>query len=136
MKKHYDVVAAIIVNDGKILCAKRNKGYFIGRWEFPGGKIEFGETKECALVREIMEELGIRIAIKNHYMDVAFDYQDFTIHLATYVCGGDRNGIILTDHCDIVWKEKHGLNDLQWCDADGIIVDALVKDNDFLRIQS
>ena len=73
MKKVVDVVAAIIVRDGKVLATERGYGEFKGGWEFPGGKIEQGECPEAALIREIKEELDADISIDSHLVDVEYD---------------------------------------------------------------
>src|SRR5574344_2062956 len=73
-KKRIRVVAAIIRNGGKIFCAQRAYGFLKGKWEFPGGKIEQGETPEKALIREIKEELDTQIVVDDFVMNVVYEY--------------------------------------------------------------
>jgi 8-oxo-dGTP diphosphatase len=127
MKKNYKVVAAIIIDNGRALCAQRNHGYFKDRWEFPGGKVETFETKEDALIREIQEELSIKIEIDCFFMDVTYEYQDFIINLSTYLCRTLEDNIKLVDHSAVVWKKFVEMAELEWCEADEIVVKALIK---------
>lgn len=87
--KEIEVVAAIIKNDNKILCTQRDvsKNEEVSfKWEFPGGKIESGETQEEALAREIKEELNIDINIENYFMEVNYFYTSFKLKMHTYLC--------------------------------------------------
>lgn len=84
--KTYNVVAAIILKDGKVLCSQRGYGEFKDKWEFPGGKIEQGETETEALIREIKEELGADIKVEDHLCDVHYDYPSFHLDMHCYIC--------------------------------------------------
>lgn len=84
--KTIDVVAAIIVNDGKYLATQRGYGEYKDGWEFPGGKIEAGETPEEALCREIREELAVDISIDKLLCTVDYDYVSFHLHMLCFIC--------------------------------------------------
>ena len=80
--KKIEVVTAIIINDGKILCVQRGPAkveYISKKWEFPGGKVEAGETQQQAIIREIKEELGIKIEIEKEFISVDHTYPDFQL---------------------------------------------------------
>ena len=84
--KTIDVVAAIIVKDSEILATQRGYGEFEGGWEFPGGKVEEGETPEQAIVREIHEELNAKIAVKDFLVQVEHDYPTFHLSMKCFIC--------------------------------------------------
>lgn len=84
--KRIEVVAAIIVHDGKILATQRGYGNYKGSWEFPGGKIEPGEAPEAALVREIHEELDADIKVGPKLITVDYDYPEFAMTMQCFVC--------------------------------------------------
>ncbi len=89
VKKHYEVVAAAIMHGGKVLCMQRGQtrfAYTSHKWEFPGGKIEPGETPEEALRREIREEMDLEIAVGRLITTVSHEYPDFSITMRTYEC--------------------------------------------------
>lgn len=126
--KRVEVVAAIIQKDNKIFCAQRNLAKSMGgKWEFPGGKIEIGETREEALVREIREELDSDIVVDNYLMTVEHDYPTFHITMHAYLCTLVKGELILKEHNDSVWLSKGELLNLDWADADMPIVDKLLN---------
>ncbi len=87
--KHIEVVAAIIINNDKILCVQRSPSkfsYISMKYEFPGGKVEVNESNEDALKREIKEELHIEIDVKNHFQTVQHQYPDFFITMYSFIC--------------------------------------------------
>ena len=84
--KTIEVVAAIIVHDGKILATQRGYGDYAGGWEFPGGKREPGEQPEEALRREIREELDAEIEVGRHLVTVSYEYPEFFLHMQCFVC--------------------------------------------------
>ena len=87
IKPHYEVACAVIEKDNKILCCRRGpKGETAFKWEFPGGKLEPGETKEEALVREIKEELNTEIKINKFLITVNHEYNTFKVTLHVYLC--------------------------------------------------
>ena len=129
--KHYEVVAAIIFNDDKILCVQRNSSkysYISNKFEFPGGKIEIGETKFQALYREIFEELNLKIEIKSEFLSVFHQYPDFEITMHSFLCKADSSNLILKEHIDFKWLNKNKLLDLDWAAADVPIVEKLINE--------
>ena len=84
--KNIKVVAAIIINNGKVFATQRGYGEFKDSWEFPGGKIEIGETPEQALVREIQEELDTQINVKEKIDTVEYDYPNFHLSMDCFIC--------------------------------------------------
>lgn len=130
MKKHMNVVCAILVNDrNEILCAKRkNYGELASKWEFPGGKIEIGESPEVALTREIDEELAITLADPYHYHSIYYEYKTFTLNLHAYICNVDSLNYTLNDHEQAKWLSINRLKSLDWADADRPIIDKLIRE--------
>lgn len=116
--KEIKVVAAIIQKENKILATKRGYGEFINMWEFPGGKIESGETKEQALVREIKEELNIEISVDKFAIDIEYQYPNFYLFMSCFMCSIKEGSIELLEYNDGKWITKEDLNTLNWLPAD------------------
>ena len=116
--KEIKVVAAIIQKENKILATKRGYGEFIKMWQFPGGKIESGETKEQALVREIKEELNIEISVDKFAIDIEYQYPNFYLFMSCFMCSIKEGSIELLEHNDGKWITKEELNTLNWLPAD------------------
>lgn len=116
--KEIKVVAAIIQKENKILATKRGYGEFINMWEFPGGKIESGETKEQALVREIKEELNIEINVDKFAIDIEYQYPNFYLFMSCFMCSIKEGSIELLEHNDGKWITKEELNTLNCLPAD------------------
>lgn len=116
--KQIKVVAAIIQKENKILATKRGYGEFINMWEFPGGKIEPGETKKQALVREIKEELNIEINVDKFALDIEYQYPNFYLFMSCFMCSIKEGSIELLEHNDGKWITKEELNTLNWLPAD------------------
>lgn len=116
--KEIKVVAAIIQKENKILATKRGYGEFINMWEFPGGKIEPGETKEEALIREIKEELNIEINVDKFVIDIEYQYPNFYLFMSCFMCSIKEGSIELLEHNDGKWITKEELNTLNWLPAD------------------
>lgn len=116
--KEIKVVAAIIQKENKILATKRGYGEFINMWEFPGGKIESGETKMQALVREIKEELNIEISVDKFAIDIEYQYPNFYLFMSCFMCSIKEGSIELLEHNDGKWITKEELNTLNWLPAD------------------
>lgn len=107
------VVCGVIFNEGRILlCRRKPEKPLGGYWEFPGGKIEVGETEEEFLYRELQEELGIRVEIERYFKSVVHDYDGFTIELIAYICRSGQSVCVLTDHDEYEWVDKSEL--LNW----------------------
>lgn len=116
--KEIKVVAAIIQKENKILATKRGYGEFINMWEFPGGKIEPGETKAEALIREIKEELNIEINVDKFAIDIEYQYPNFYLFMSCFMCSIKEGSIELLEHNDGKWITKEELNTLNWLPAD------------------
>ena len=116
--KEIKVVAAIIQKENKILATKRGYGEFINMWGFPGGKIESGETKEQALVREIKEELNIEISVDKFAIDIEYQYPNFYLFMSCFMCSIKEGSIEFLEHNDGKWITKEELNTLNWLPAE------------------
>ncbi len=126
--KYIEVVAAVIKDNDKFLCAQRKDNkfeYLAFKFEFPGGKIEANETFEDCLRREIKEELSASIHSISFLMDVYHDYPDFSVHITFFECAIDKNKIALLDHKKIIWKAAKELKTLDWAEADLPVVNLL-----------
>jgi 8-oxo-dGTP diphosphatase len=127
--KKIDVVAAVIVNNEKVLCVQRDTtkyDYLSYKYEFPGGKVEKGETLEAALTREIREELRMDITINRHFLTVEHAYPDFNITLHCYLCSCENTHLTLTEHIDAKWMPIDLIATLDWAEADIQVVDKIV----------
>ena len=128
--KTINVVAGIIEYNGLILCTQRqdNADKTIAlKWEFPGGKIEEGESKESALKREIIEELNISIKDLQPFCDVEYCYPNKLVKMYCYVCKCNSNKITLNVHNDYKWLKKEDLESLEWAPADVPVVKKLLE---------
>lgn len=124
-RKHYHVVAAVVEVDGRVLCMQRGEtryAYTSHLWEFPGGKIEEGETPEQALHRELMEEMSLDVEVHELLATVTHDYPDFTITLAAYRCTADDTAMVMREHAASRWLPWDQLSTLPWCAADEKLV--------------
>ena len=120
-RKHYSVVAAVIEVDGEVLCMQRGVTryeYTSHLWEFPGGKVEEGETPQQALHRELMEEMNLDVVVHEQLATVTHDYPDFTITLAAYRCTASTTDFIMREHAASRWLPWDELLTLPWCAAD------------------
>lgn len=123
--KTVNVVAAIICNGNKYFATQRGYGEFKDWWEFPGGKIEPGETPEEALCREINEELDIEITIDAHLVTVDYDYPKFHLHMSCYLCHVSSGTPTLIEAESARWLSKDELFSVDWLPADLIVVDKI-----------
>lgn len=131
--KHIEVVAAVIVVNRKVLCVQRNKDkydYISYKYEFPGGKVEKGESLEQALRREILEELNMDIRIQRDFLTVKHDYPDFRITLHSFLCTCDHKDLTLNEHIDSKWMDRDLLAVLDWAEADIAVVDKIVYEGE------
>ncbi|WP_243073829.1 (deoxy)nucleoside triphosphate pyrophosphohydrolase [Microbacterium sp. SS28] len=119
MRKQINVVGAVIVRDGTVLCAKRGPlGSLAGRWEFPGGKIEPGETARAALEREIAEELECAVDVGDEVTKTAYEYDFGVVTLTTFWCELLEGSPRLTEHAEVRWCLPGELEELDWAPAD------------------
>ena len=123
--KTIEVVAAIIVRDGKVFATKRGYGKWQGWWEFPGGKIEAGESPEDALVREIREELDAEIAVGDLVETVEWDYPDFHLTMHCFLCSFLSESVHLNEHEAAAWLTPETLDSVRWLPADEGLVEKL-----------
>ena len=123
--KKIEVVAAIIQREGAYFATQRGYGEFEGMWEFPGGKIEPGESREVALKREIQEELGVDIAIENLLCTTEYDYPSFHLTMHCYLCSVASGEIELREHKSALWLTANRLDDVAWLPADKEVIDKL-----------
>lgn len=128
--KTVHVAAAVIVNEGKVLCVQRNENkyeYISKKWEFPGGKVEENEQIENTIKREILEELNIEIGIDRFLIQVQHQYPDFKLIMDTFLCIIENGQLNLNEHIDFKWLQKDQLLSLDWAGADVPIVHELLK---------
>lgn len=126
--KRIHVVAAIIIENGKVFAAKRkNSGELALKWEFPGGKIEPGETGEAAIIREIKEELSATIVVNHYFMTVEHQYNSFHLTMDAYRCTIEEGTLEISEHVDSRWLTTEELHSLDWAAADIPIVDAIAR---------
>lgn len=123
--KTLNVVAAIIKQDNKILATKRGYGEFINLWEFPGGKIEPNETKEEAIIREIQEELNVKIKVDEFALKLEYQYPTFYLKMDCFICTIEEGEIQLLEHNSAKWLTKEELDSVEWIPADIQAVDYL-----------
>ena len=123
--KKIDVVAAILHRDGAYFATQRGYGEFEGMWEFPGGKIEPGESLEVALKREIQEELGVDIAIENLLCTTEYDYPSFHLTMHCYLCSIASGEIELREHKSARWLRPEELGSVEWLLADKDVISRL-----------
>ena len=128
MTKTIEVVAAVIFQEGKVLCVQRDeheREYVSLKWEFPGGKVEVGETREDALVREIEEELAVEIHQLQYLMTVEHSYPDFQLTMHAYTCALKAGEVKLREHVGLKWLAVEELDQLDWAAADVPVVERL-----------
>lgn len=119
MKRHIHVACAIIVQQEKILAAQRSESMSLPlKWEFPGGKIEAGETPADCLARELLEELGITVAIEAPLPPATHSYGDFTVTLYPFLCRMAGGTVTLHEHKAAAWIEPQRILELDWAAAD------------------
>ncbi len=126
--KTIEVVAAIIHQDGRILATQRGYGEYQGLWEFPGGKMEPGETEEQAIVREIGEELNVEIGVERKVCTVEHDYPQFHLRMHCFWCSIVSGELELREHQSARWLEQTEWESVEWLPADVAVVEALRKE--------
>ena len=123
--KTVKVVAAIIIHDNKIFATQRGYGEFKDGWEFPGGKIEPGETPQEALAREIKEELDIEIEVKDFLETVEYDYPEFHLSMDCFFCSIRSGELVLKEHEAAKWLTVETLDSVDWLPADKGLVEGI-----------
>ena len=123
--KTIEVVAAIIRHEDQILATQRGYGDFEGGWEFPGGKMEAGETPQEALVREIQEELDTEIRVEDFLMTVDYDYPAFHLTMHCFLCTVVSGRLELKEHESAMWLVPQDLRTVNWLPADEAVVEKL-----------
>ena len=123
-----EVVAALIWNRGRFMICQRSKNKSRALlWKFVGGKVEKGETKEQALIRECREELDITVSVGNEFMSVTHEYPDITVHLTLFNVTIKEGEPTLIEHCDLKWITSAEIQNYEFCPADSEILAEIVN---------
>ena len=125
--KKIEVVAAIFRKDDRIFATEKGYGEFKGYWEFPGGKVEIGESLEEALKREIREELQVEIHIEEKFTELDYDYPHFHLTMHCYFCSVVSGEIKLVEATEGKWLRKEELDSVRWLLADISLIEELKK---------
>lgn len=125
--KTIEVVAALIVHDGRIFATERGYGDWKGWWEFPGGKVEPGEKPEAALAREIREELATEISVDRYVTTIEWDYPAFHLSMRCYLCSVVSGSLTLLEHEAAAWLGRAHLRTVRWLPADESIIDTIAS---------
>ena len=123
-----NVVAAIITDGGKVLATQRGYGEWKGWWEFPGGKIEPGETPHDAIMREIKEELAVGIEVEKKLTTVEYDYPAFHLSMQCYLCHIVSGRLSLLEHDDLRWLSTDDIGSVRWLPADREVIPLIVRE--------
>ena len=121
------VVAAIIIEHGKVFATQRGYGEFKDGWEFPGGKIEPNETPEDAIVREIKEELDTEVEVVELLDTVEYDYPNFHLSMDCFICKIKSGDLVLKEHEAAKWLTKETLGSVEWLPADQGLIPQIEK---------
>ena len=125
--KKINVVAAVIRDDNKIFATERGYGDYKGWWEFPGGKIETGESPEEALVREIKEELDSEINVDEYIGTIEYDYPEFHLSMRCYWCTLLSGDLTLKEAEDARWLDAGTIDSVKWLPADMELIETIKK---------
>lgn len=125
--KTIEVVAAIIIKDGQVFATQRGYGEFQGWWEFPGGKMEAGESAQAALKREIREELNAEIEVNELLETVEWDYPNFHLTMHCFICSLLSESLHLNEHEAATWLTNKTLGSVKWLPADEILLDKIAE---------
>lgn len=130
--RDFEVAAAIVVKDGKILACRRGQSkypYLSGKFEFPGGKVEPGESAEAALCRELEEEMNWRAEIVRPYAFYTYEYPDIRPRLRFFLCRAADDAFVLNEHLEARWVTPAEIGGLDWVPADAEVVERLSKED-------
>lgn len=130
MKKNIKVVAAIIRRENMIFATQRGYGSYKDWWEFPGGKVEPGETPEMALIREIREELDTEITVDRFLTTVEYDYPEFHLSMDCYWCSIREGHLTLLEHEAARWLPVDDLRQVNWLPADVLVIEEIERERD------
>lgn len=125
--KTIKVAAAIIIDEDKVFATQRGYGEFKDGWEFPGGKIEEGETGEKAIIREIKEELETKIQVQEKIDTIEYDYPNFHISMECFICKIEEGNLVLKEHEAAKWLKKDELYTVDWLPADIGLIEKIKK---------
>ena len=125
--KTIKVVAAIIIKDGQVFATQRGYGEFKGWWEFPGGKMEPGESPQEALKREICEELDAEVEVRELLETVEWDYPNFHLTMHCFICTLLSESLHLNEHEAATWLTHETLRSVKWLPADEILLDRIAE---------
>lgn len=129
-KKHIHVVAGVIMHQNQILCMERPRGkydYVSFKFEFPGGKIEAGESEPDALNRELREEMEMKVDIEQKLMVTTHEYPDFIVTMNVFLCKAQNPVFVMKEHNSFVWLPAQKLPTLEWAAADVPVVEKLME---------
>lgn len=125
---HYRVVCAVVEHEGRILCMQKpvtKYAYTSLHWEFPGGKVEEGESNEEALRRELLEEMDYEVEVGDFIGETSHTYPDFSITLTAYRCTAKTRQFTMKEHADYRWCTPEEMKELNWCEADAPLLDMI-----------
>ena len=125
---HYHVVAALVECKGDYLCVQRGKTkyeYTSYKYEFPGGKVEVGETEAEALKRELMEEMNYEVEVVRHLTTISYHYSDFSVTLSIHLCKAQTKAFEMREHVDFRWLKPKEMLSLPWVAADQQFIEEL-----------
>ena len=125
--KTIEVVAAIILKEGRIFATQRGYGEFKGWWEFPGGKMEPEESPQEALKREIREELDAEVEVRELLETVEWDYPNFHLTMHCFICSLLSESLHLNEHEAATWLTHETLRSVKWLPADDILLDRIAE---------
>ena len=126
-QKRIQVVAAVIRRDNQVFATQRGYGNYKDWWEFPGGKVESGETSADALIREIAEELNTEIGIDGFLATVEYDYPEFHLSMDCFWCHIKEGTLTLLEHEAARWLPIDNLRQVDWLPADILVVEEIEK---------
>ena len=126
-RKTINVVAALIRDGKRVFATARGYGNYKGWWEFPGGKVEPGESPEDALVREIREELDSEIGVDEYISTIEYDYPEFHLSMRCYWCSLISGDLVLKEADDARWLDAESIDSVKWLPADITLIDEIKK---------